>query len=104
VFVLTVVSHWPPYAKKKWEGGSGTLGGLITGHELARGDSVVGGEHESGEVFGDGFSGEVEVPEHFVRAPAAQKLDHVCVDIRDEQRHGASRSEGAGRDFVGEES
>ena len=74
----------------------GTLGGLVAGHELTGGDGVVSCQHASGEVLGDWFSGEVEVAEHFVGTPAAQKLDHVGVNFGDEQCHGTPCSERAG--------
>ncbi len=51
-----------------------------------------------GEGGGKRVSLNVEVPEHFVRAPATKEANFVGVDLGTEEGHGTTQSEGSGRD------
>ena len=46
----------------------------------------------------------MEVPEHFVAAPATNKLDDVTVNDRSEEGNGTSGAEGAGEHVLAFES
>lgn len=54
-----------------------------------------------GEIAHDGFSRKVKVTQHFIRPPAAKKLNDIGVHFGDEERHGTASSEGAGGDLLG---
>lgn len=69
-------------------------------HELVGRHGVVGVEHALGEVAHDRFGCQVKVAEHLIRAPSAEEPDDVCVDFGDQEGHGATGSEGAGRNLV----
>eukprot|EP00985_Skeletonema_marinoi_P017097 scaffold9313_cov131-Skeletonema_marinoi.AAC.1 len=58
-------------------------------------------EHFLGEIAHDGFSRKVKVTQHFIRPPAAKKLNDISVHFGDEERHGTASSEGAGGDLLG---
>ncbi len=68
-------------------------GKLLLRNQLAGDEAIISMEHSTGEIFGDQFSSEVKLPEHFVRAPAAQQLDDVSVDIGNKQSHDPSCTE-----------
>jgi hypothetical protein len=60
-------------------------------------------EHAGGKVAHDRFSLYMQISEHFIRAPPANELDAVGVDVGTKECHGTRGSQGSGRDMVGEE-
>ena len=65
---------------------------------------VTAMEHASGEVRHEGSGLQVEVTEHFVGSPSAQKADDVGIDVGAEESISASGSEAAGSNIIGKES
>jgi hypothetical protein len=59
-------------------------------------------EHAAGEVGHEGSGLQVEVAEHFVGAPSAEKADDVGVNVGAEESISASGSEAAGGNISGE--
>lgn len=60
-------------------------------------------EHAAREVPHDGGSLNMQVAEHFIRAPASKETDVVSVNLCAQQRHGACSPQGASRDVPGVE-
>ena len=50
--------------------------------------AIIRMKHPTDKLFGDRFSSEVKVPEHFVRTPAAKQSDYVGVNHK--ESHGPS--------------
>ena len=46
-------------------------------------------DHHSSEMTHDGGGLYVQVPQHFITAPATDKLNFVTVDVGAEESHGA---------------
>ena len=65
---------------------------------------VTAMEHAAGEVRHEGSGLQVEVTEHFVGSPSAQKADDVGIDVGAEESISASGSEAAGSNIIGKES
>jgi hypothetical protein len=63
----------------------------------------LGVQHPGGKPSHDRFGLDMEVPEHFIGAPATDESDNVSVDLGAKEGHCASRTEGAGTDIVMEE-
>ena len=61
-------------------------------------DEVATSEHEGTVVPHDGLGLKVEITEHFIRSPPAQKAYHVGVDMGAEKRHSARSPKAAGGD------
>ena len=57
-------------------------------------------EHEPGEVAHDRLGLKVEVPEHFIRAPAANESDDVGINSGEKEGHGTTHPKGAGCDVI----
>ena len=60
-------------------------------------------EHEGGEIAHDWLSLEVEIAEHFIRAPPTQQSDDICVNITTKESHSARGAKGVGRNVLWEE-
>ena len=60
-------------------------------------------DHAGGKMAHDRLGLDMQVPQHFIRAPSAKKADAIGVDIRAEECHGARCTEGPGRDVVRQE-
>ncbi len=61
--------------------------------------AIICMKHPTEKIFGDRFSSEVKVLEHFIRAPPAKKLDDVGGNIGQRGGHGPSSMAQAGRNF-----
>ena len=68
-----------------------------------RGQSILCPEHFAGEAMHDRLRRQVKVAEHFVRAPATQKLNDVWVYFSNEEGRGSRRSQRACGDLGREE-
>ena len=66
-------------------------------------DEIATVEHLGGEAFHEVIGLKMEITEHFVGAPASNKLDHVGIDVSAEECHGTRSTEGARGDISGEE-
>ena len=60
-------------------------------------------EHERSKVTHDRFGLDVEVAEHLIAAPPADKANRVRVDVGTQEGHGSGRSKGARGDVVSQE-
>ena len=58
-------------------------------------------EYDPREVPNEWFCLQVEAPEHLVTATATNQLDDVTFDYREEEGHGTSGADGAGRHVLG---
>ena len=58
-------------------------------------------DHGWGEVHHERVGLKVQVAQHFIGAPAANKLDDVGINLSAEQCHGASRAKSASGDVFG---
>ena len=72
---------------------------------LVKGNLVIGmqgegafTEHAGGEIVHHGGGLDMEIPQHFVGAPAPDKANGVVVDFGAEQGHSAGGPQGASRD------
>ena len=85
-----------------FEKGRGSLlwNGAHVGHSAGAPGEGVGprGEHALSQVGVVGMSGNAEVPQHGVRFPAPEELDHVGVHSSAEQGRGPTRAQAAGAD------
>ena len=75
---------------------------------LVKGDSFSGvkregpvEKHSGRKIAHDRFCLDVKVSEHLVRAPAAQELNDVCVNLGTEESHGARCAERSSRNVCG---
>ena len=59
--------------------------------------------HDIGKILHERARGGVQIHHHCIRAPPAEQLDLVVIDITEEERHGAAGSHGAGRNVFGAE-
>jgi hypothetical protein len=56
-----------------------------------------------GKVFHDWLGLDVQVPHHFIVAPATEERDDIFVDISTQECHGAAGTKGAGANVVWKE-
>ncbi len=64
------------------------LGDEGSGHRLVRKEGVVAAlKHQTRKVLHQGLGLDVEVAEHLIRSPAAEKADGVCVHVGTEESH-----------------
>ena len=61
-------------------------------------------EHAGGKITHDRLSlYYMQVSQHLIRAPAANELDAVSIDISTQKGHGSRRTQGSSGDVLGEE-
>jgi hypothetical protein len=53
-------------------------------------------KHKASEVAHDRLGLKMKVTKHFIRAPAADQADNICVDVGKEKGHGATGAKGVG--------
>ena len=67
-------------------------------------ESEVAFQHFGGKIFHERARLDMQVAEHLIRTPPAEKADDVGVDARAKKRHRAGGAERSSRDIGGEES